>query len=220
MSFADDFDAAFDELDPADARGRRTNYVTLFALRQALPQYDRKAFDAELNQLRRAWRYTVDAPDGRHKRMTRVEIDAGIQDWKDGPVLVYVARRPTENPPGVTKTARLGDYYQTGWQDVHNAIDMDYFDLKAMAKQIVAGQDRYTVIRAAVDVYWREAEEDGSRQEWMEQNAEELLEEQSEYGLVPDQLYEQWHRGWRDGAVAIIDGDMDAAVRRHLDEIS
>ncbi|WP_437505460.1 hypothetical protein [Sorangium sp. So ce1099] len=87
-SFADRFDAAFTALD-RDAGGH--NYVTLRALRAALPDVPRAVFDAELAALRRQRRYSLDPSDGRHHQMADAEREAGIMEA--GNLLVYVARR-------------------------------------------------------------------------------------------------------------------------------
>ncbi|MGK3969788.1 hypothetical protein WMF38_32600 [Sorangium sp. So ce118] len=88
VSFADRFDAAFAALD-RDAGGH--NYVTLRALRAALPDVPRAVFDAELAALRRQRRYSLDPSDGRHHQMADAEREAGIMEA--GNLLVYVARR-------------------------------------------------------------------------------------------------------------------------------
>ncbi|XXT18863.1 hypothetical protein WME94_52415 [Sorangium sp. So ce429] len=88
VSFADRFDAAFSALD-RDAGGH--NYVTLRALRAALPDVPRAVFDAELAALRRQRRYSLDPSDGRHHQMADAEREAGIMEA--GNLLVYVARR-------------------------------------------------------------------------------------------------------------------------------
>ncbi|WP_437755157.1 hypothetical protein [Sorangium sp. So ce1389] len=88
VSFADRFDAAFTALD-RDAGGH--NYVTLRALRAALPDVPRAVFDAELTALRRQRRYSLDPSDGRHHQMADAEREAGIMEA--GNLLVYVARR-------------------------------------------------------------------------------------------------------------------------------
>ncbi|WP_437580079.1 hypothetical protein [Sorangium sp. So ce887] len=86
--FAARFDAAFAALD-RDAGGH--NYVTLHALRAALPDVPRAVFDAELAALRRQRRYSLDPSDGRHHQMAEAERDAGIMEA--GNLLVYVAQR-------------------------------------------------------------------------------------------------------------------------------
>lgn len=87
-SFEARFDAAFTALDRAT--GDR-NYVTLRALRDALPDVPRDAFDAALAALRRARRYSLDPSDGRHHQVSEAEREAGITEA--GHLLVYVARR-------------------------------------------------------------------------------------------------------------------------------
>ncbi len=82
------FQAAFNALDQ-ETGGR--NYVLLHALRRALPDLSRAEFDATLMELRRARRFTLDAAEGRHERLTPEELDAGITEA--GNLLVYVARR-------------------------------------------------------------------------------------------------------------------------------
>ncbi|WP_437708430.1 hypothetical protein WMF45_30145 [Sorangium sp. So ce448] len=88
ISFADRFDAAFSSLDRASGR---LNYVTLHALRAALPDIPRDTFDTELGALRRQRRYSLDPSDGRHHQMAEAERDAGIMEA--GNLLVYVAQR-------------------------------------------------------------------------------------------------------------------------------
>ncbi|WP_437973225.1 hypothetical protein WMF11_30410 [Sorangium sp. So ce295] len=88
ISFVDRFDAAFSSLDRASGR---LNYVTLHALRAALPDVPRDTFDTELAALRRQRRYSLDPSDGRHHQMAEAERDAGIMEA--GNLLVYVARR-------------------------------------------------------------------------------------------------------------------------------
>ncbi|MDC0677569.1 hypothetical protein [Sorangium atrum] len=88
ISFADRFDAAFSSLDRASGR---LNYVTLHALRAALPDIPRDTFDKELGALRRQRRYSLDPSDGRHHQMAEAERDAGIVEG--GNLFVYVARR-------------------------------------------------------------------------------------------------------------------------------
>jgi hypothetical protein len=86
--FAARFDAAFTALDRA-AGG--TNYVPLRALREALPDVPRAAFDGALADLRRARRYAVDPSEGRHHQLGEADRAAGITEG--GRLLVYVARR-------------------------------------------------------------------------------------------------------------------------------
>ncbi|HEY5959408.1 MAG TPA: hypothetical protein VIV60_22775, partial [Polyangiaceae bacterium] len=80
--------AAFDRLD-REAGGR--NYVTLAALRDALPETPRQELDGAVHSLRRASRITLDSADGRHARLNEAELAAGIVEG--GQRLVYVARR-------------------------------------------------------------------------------------------------------------------------------
>ncbi|WP_437998726.1 hypothetical protein WMF26_00760 [Sorangium sp. So ce185] len=86
--FAARFDAAFTALDRVSGGN---NYVTLRALRAALPDVPRATFDAELAALRRQRRYSLDPSDGRHHQMAEAEREAGILEA--GNLLVYVARR-------------------------------------------------------------------------------------------------------------------------------
>lgn len=87
-SFAALFAAAFSRLDKA-AGGM--NYVTLHALRAAMPEYTRSEFDLGLRALRVARLYTCDASDGRHVRLEAYVREAGFEEG--GNWLVYVARR-------------------------------------------------------------------------------------------------------------------------------
>ena len=58
-------------------------------LRRALP-FDRATFDAGLDALRRAGRYTLSAAEGRYG-ITPEEQEAGIVE--DGTLLLYVSRK-------------------------------------------------------------------------------------------------------------------------------
>ena len=84
--FAGRFDEAFARLDRA--KGSH-NFIHLLDLRQALG-VSRAAFDAGLDQLRRAGRYVLSAAEGRHG-LTAEERSAGIAE--DGALLLYVSRR-------------------------------------------------------------------------------------------------------------------------------
>jgi hypothetical protein len=206
--FARDFDEAFDRLDPPDKKGRRSNYVTLLALREALPRYDRKTFDAEINKLRRAQRYSLDASDGRHARMTRAEQAAGIEEA--GELLVYAARarEPIDNP-GPRRHPALNEFYSSGRWDVSHVFDPGEFDLEALAKKVENGEDLLSTARAAVDVYLAEAEaEEELKEGWLEQNEDEIAEALAEGPVEPDALYAEWRRGWRDGAVLLLSEEL------------
>jgi hypothetical protein len=80
------FEEAFDRLDRE--RGSH-NLVSLVGLRRAVPA-DRAAFDAELQRLRRAGRYSLSAAEGRHG-ISPEERDAAIPE--DGSLLLFVSRR-------------------------------------------------------------------------------------------------------------------------------
>jgi hypothetical protein len=84
--FARAFDEAFQRLDRQ--RGAH-NFVSLVELRPAVP-VDRPTFDARLQELRRAGRYTLSAAEGRHG-ISPAEQEAGIPE--DGALLLYVSRR-------------------------------------------------------------------------------------------------------------------------------
>jgi hypothetical protein len=61
------------------------------ALRRALSDVPREAFDAGLNSLRHASRFSLDSADGRHVPLPQAVLDAGL---REGPsLLVYAARR-------------------------------------------------------------------------------------------------------------------------------
>jgi hypothetical protein len=79
------FDDAFDRLE----RQRGHNFVSLVDLRRAVP-VDRQTFDAGLQSMRRAGRYSLSAAEGRDG-VTPEEQAAGIRD--DGSLLLYVSRR-------------------------------------------------------------------------------------------------------------------------------
>jgi len=100
--FARRFDKAFDAL---DAENGGYNFVKLLALREALADVPRAVFDAELNALRRAWRYTLSPSEGRHQQSTEAERAAGIREH--GHLLVYVERRRDQDPsPSAPPKAR------------------------------------------------------------------------------------------------------------------
>ena len=83
-TFADAFDQAFARLDASDGG---YNFVKLLHLRQALPQYGRAEFDAELHTLRLARRYSLMPSEGNGISLSDQEHDAGIQEA--GSRLVY-----------------------------------------------------------------------------------------------------------------------------------
>lgn len=86
MDFARRFEEAFAHLDREHGSH---NHVSLVELRRAMP-VDRAAFDAGLQQLRRAGRYGLSAAEGRHG-LSADERDAGIHE--DGSLLLFVSRR-------------------------------------------------------------------------------------------------------------------------------
>jgi hypothetical protein len=86
VDFARRFEEAFDQL---DAYKGSHNLVSLVDLRRALVM-ERTAFDARLQELRRAGRYSLSAAEGRHG-VTPEERDAGIVE--DGTLLLFVSRR-------------------------------------------------------------------------------------------------------------------------------
>lgn len=88
VNFAHLFEEAFARLDRE--RGGH-NHVSLVDLRQAVPM-NRAIFDTELQQLRRAGRYSLSAAEGRHG-LRDEERDAGI--FEDGTLLLFVSRRET-----------------------------------------------------------------------------------------------------------------------------
>jgi hypothetical protein len=86
VDFARAFDEAFDRLDRQ--RGAH-NFVSLVDLRPVLP-VDRPTFDARLQELRRAGRFTLSSAEGRHG-ISPAEQEAGIPE--DGALLLYVSRK-------------------------------------------------------------------------------------------------------------------------------
>ena len=86
VDFAHCFEEAFVRLDRE--RGGH-NHVSLVDLRRAVP-VERGAFDAGLQQLRRAGRYSLSAAEGRHG-ISEDERTAGIVE--DGSLLLFVSRR-------------------------------------------------------------------------------------------------------------------------------
>lgn len=86
MDFARRFEEVFAHLDREHGSH---NHVSLLELRRAVP-VDRAAFDAGLQQLRRAGRYGLSAAEGRHG-LSAEERDAGISE--DGSLLLFVSRR-------------------------------------------------------------------------------------------------------------------------------
>jgi hypothetical protein len=85
-----DFAAAFKvEFARLDHRGGGHNFVSLVALRGALP-CPRERFDANLRQLRLAGQYTLSAAEGRHG-LTAAEQEAGILE--NGTFFLYVSRK-------------------------------------------------------------------------------------------------------------------------------
>jgi hypothetical protein len=87
LNFNQRFDAAFTRLD-RDQGGH--NFVSLIAIRKALADVSRDTFDAGLQALRLAGRFTLSAAEGRHG-LTVEERNAGIVE--DGTLLLYVSKR-------------------------------------------------------------------------------------------------------------------------------
>jgi hypothetical protein len=86
IDFAQRFDEAFARLEREHGSH---NHVNLAVLRRAVP-VERGVFDAGLQQLRRAGRYSLSAAEGRHG-ISAEERDAGIHE--DGSLLLFVSRR-------------------------------------------------------------------------------------------------------------------------------
>jgi hypothetical protein len=86
LDFAARFDEAFVRL---DRQHGAHNHVSLVELRQSILT-ERAAFDAGLQQLRRAGRYSLSAAEGRHG-LDAAERDAAIHE--DGSMLLFVSRR-------------------------------------------------------------------------------------------------------------------------------
>lgn len=84
-TFAEDFAAAFSELDQGD------NWVGLLELRKRLDQYSRKAFDTGLMAVRRVRVFGLEAAEGRHRMPTEEELDSAIKE--QGRTLMFVTRR-------------------------------------------------------------------------------------------------------------------------------
>jgi hypothetical protein len=89
VDFAQHFEEAFCKID-RDKGG--SNFVSLVALRQALPM-EHAVFDAGLDQLRRTGRYTLSSAEGRHG-VSDEERAAGILE--EGTLLLYVSRKRAE----------------------------------------------------------------------------------------------------------------------------
>jgi hypothetical protein len=86
VDFGRMFDSAFERLDRE--KGAH-NLVSLVQLRQEVP-VDRGTFDRELQQLRRAGRYSLSGAEGRHG-LSAEEREAGIPE--EGSLLLFVSRR-------------------------------------------------------------------------------------------------------------------------------
>jgi hypothetical protein len=85
LEFRTAFDEAFDRL---DRQAGRHNFVSLIALRGAVP-VGRDQFDRELRQLRQSGRYTLSAAEGRDGILPE-EREAGISE--EGSLLLFVSR--------------------------------------------------------------------------------------------------------------------------------
>lgn len=73
--FAHDFERAFGKID--GETGRR-NFVKLLELRNALPQYDRPAFEEGLRRLRAARQFTLETSEGLNTSVTDEERQAAL----------------------------------------------------------------------------------------------------------------------------------------------
>lgn len=80
--------AAFDKL---DAETGNRNHVTLLDMRRAVPELSREQFDRAINELRRDWILTLSPAEGRHRRVPKEVLDAGIQE--ETMLMVYASRR-------------------------------------------------------------------------------------------------------------------------------
>lgn len=85
------FDEAFDSAFERIQGPRGLNLVSLAALRQALPAWDRDGFDRELRRLRAADRVVLHTFDGRHGKLDDAEVAGAITEG--GRRFVYAARR-------------------------------------------------------------------------------------------------------------------------------
>lgn len=81
-----DFDTAF-----RASPGFDRNYVLIADLRDRMPQYTREEFDRGWRGLVKMGRYTGDAADGRHVRLTREQLAGGYTDG--GGTVHYASRR-------------------------------------------------------------------------------------------------------------------------------
>lgn len=70
--FARDFEAAFRRIDKGH------NYVLLYDLRKAMPQYSHEEFTAGVNDMRRQKVLSLDSADGRHVKLTDEQLAGGI----------------------------------------------------------------------------------------------------------------------------------------------
>ncbi len=86
LEFASAFEQAFDTL---DRQHGSINLVSLVDIRHALA-FDRATFDRELNELRRAGRFSLSGAEGRHG-LSEEERDAAIREGDN--LLLYAMRR-------------------------------------------------------------------------------------------------------------------------------
>lgn len=86
-SFPSEFSSAFERLDRAAGS---YNQVSLAALRQALPEWPREAFDSALLELRRSGQYALSGLQNRFG-ISPTEQQAGIQEG--GHLLLYVSQK-------------------------------------------------------------------------------------------------------------------------------
>jgi hypothetical protein len=119
QSFASRFDQAFHEI---DAKTGGHNYVKVSDLRKALPDMPREEFDKALYDLRKKKIWSMDSPDGRHVRLSKEEIEAGIPE---GPIgnsglqnrLTYVQRGEKYEPvaaPAAKQSAPTVEHIEAG----------------------------------------------------------------------------------------------------------
>jgi hypothetical protein len=87
-TFAAEFDSAFDRV---KKQTPPHTPITLLALRNAMPQYDRTTFDAGLRELRLANKFTLNSHEGGSALLGDAELDAGIQEGSSK--LVYISRK-------------------------------------------------------------------------------------------------------------------------------
>lgn len=103
--------------------------------------------------------------------------------------------------PATDRATDYGDWFKTGIQDCENSWDATELDDEINLAAVEYGRTGKKVgdlAARAVKDYWRAAEAAGSKEVWLDQNADDVKAD----GLRVERAYQSWADGWRTRAVS------------------